>query len=95
MSDLKGICVPICTPFDKSGDRVDEGALSAHVETLLDAGVHIIMSCGGTGEFAYLTEPERRRIQSGSCAGGNSEACSARSAAGRYVHALTPDVHCI
>jgi 4-hydroxy-tetrahydrodipicolinate synthase len=62
MSDLKGICVPICTPFDKSGDRVDEGALSAHVETLLDAGVHIIMSCGGTGEFAYLTEPERRRI---------------------------------
>ncbi len=62
MSDLKGICVPICTPFDKSGDRVDEGALAAHVDTLLDARVHVILSCGGTGEFAYLTEPERRRI---------------------------------
>ncbi|MGH6880295.1 dihydrodipicolinate synthase family protein [Hypericibacter sp.] len=62
MSDLKGICVPICTPFDKSGDKVDEGALTAHVDSLLDAGVHIILSCGGTGEFAYLTEAERRRI---------------------------------
>jgi 4-hydroxy-tetrahydrodipicolinate synthase len=62
MSNLKGICVPICTPFDKSGDRVDEGALAAHVDTLLDARVHVILSCGGTGEFAYLTEPERRRI---------------------------------
>ena len=62
MSDLKGICVPICTPFDKSGDRVDEGALAAHVDTLLDARVHVILSCGGTGEFAYLTEEERRRV---------------------------------
>ena len=62
MSDLKGICVPVCTPFDKSGDRVDEGALAAHVDALLDARVHAILSCGGTGEFAYLTEPERRRI---------------------------------
>jgi 4-hydroxy-tetrahydrodipicolinate synthase len=62
MSDLRGICVPFCTPFDKSGDRVDEGALAAHVDTLLDARVHVILSCGGTGEFAYLTEAERRRI---------------------------------
>jgi len=62
MSDLKGICVPICTPFDKSGDRVDEGALAAQVDRMLEAGVHIVLSCGGTGEFAYLTEPERRRV---------------------------------
>ncbi len=62
MTDITGICVPICTPFDKSGNKVDEGALSAHVERLLDAGVHGILSCGGTGEFAYLTEAERRHI---------------------------------
>ena len=55
MSDLKGICVPVCTPFDKSGDGVDEGALAAHVDTLLDARVHVILSCGGTGEFAGAT----------------------------------------
>jgi 4-hydroxy-tetrahydrodipicolinate synthase len=62
MSELKGVCVPTCTPFDKSGDSVDEKAVSAHLERLLEAGVHAVVSCGGTGEFAYLTEPERRRI---------------------------------
>ena len=62
MSELKGVCVPACTPFDKSGDTVDEKALSAHIERLLEAGVHAVVSCGGTGEFAYLTEAERRQI---------------------------------
>ncbi len=62
MSELKGICVPICTPFDKSGNKIDEGALADHVDRMVDAGVHIVLSCGGTGEFAYLSEEERRRI---------------------------------
>ena len=34
MSELKGVCVPACTPFDKTGDNVDEKALSAHIERL-------------------------------------------------------------
>jgi 4-hydroxy-tetrahydrodipicolinate synthase len=62
MSELKGVCVPACTPFDKTGDTVDEKALSAHIERLLEAGVHAVVSCGGTGEFAYLSEAERRQI---------------------------------
>jgi 4-hydroxy-tetrahydrodipicolinate synthase len=62
MADLKGICVPVCTPFDKSGDRIDEAALRAHVDSMIEAGVHIILSAGGTGEFAYMTEEERRRV---------------------------------
>jgi 4-hydroxy-tetrahydrodipicolinate synthase len=62
MSELKGICVPACTPFDETGDTVDEKALSAHIERLLEAGIHAVVSCGGTGEFAYLSEAERRRI---------------------------------
>jgi 4-hydroxy-tetrahydrodipicolinate synthase len=62
MSELKGICVPACTPFDKSGDNVDDKALSAHLERLLEAGVHAVVSCGGTGEFAYLSEAERRQV---------------------------------
>jgi 4-hydroxy-tetrahydrodipicolinate synthase len=62
MAELKGICVPVCTPFDKSGDRIDEGALRAHVDSMIEAGVHIILSAGGTGEFAYMTEEERRRV---------------------------------
>ena len=62
MFELKGVCVPACTPFDRTGDNVDEKALSAHIERLLEAGVHAVVSCGGTGEFAYLSEAERRQI---------------------------------
>lgn len=62
MAEIKGICVPVCTVFDKTGDKIDEGATKAHVDTMIEAGVHIILSCGGTGEFAYLTEAERRRL---------------------------------
>ena len=62
MPDFKGICVPICTPFDASGDAVDEGKLRSHTDAMLEAGIHAILSCGGTGEFAYLREDERRNV---------------------------------
>jgi 4-hydroxy-tetrahydrodipicolinate synthase len=62
MLELAGICVPICTPFDPSGEHVDDGALRAHIDSMLEAGVHIILVCGGTGEFPYLRQGERRRI---------------------------------
>jgi 4-hydroxy-tetrahydrodipicolinate synthase len=59
---FKGMCVPICTPFVEGGEAVDEGALKAHIDWLLEGGIHIILACGGTGEFAYLREAERRRV---------------------------------
>jgi 4-hydroxy-tetrahydrodipicolinate synthase len=62
VSTLKGICVPICTPFSNDGSRVDEPALLTHIDSMLEAGVHIIAVCGGTGEFPFLTESEKRRI---------------------------------
>ncbi|WP_119302009.1 dihydrodipicolinate synthase family protein [Dongia deserti] len=62
MAEIKGICVPTCTPFDSTGDNLNEKALSSHIERLLEAGVHAVVSCGGTGEFAYLSEAERRQI---------------------------------
>ena len=62
MAEIKGICVPTCTPFDDTGDNLSEKALSRHIERLLEAGVHAVISCGGTGEFAYLSEAERRQI---------------------------------
>jgi 4-hydroxy-tetrahydrodipicolinate synthase len=62
MSELKGICVPICTPFADDGKRLDEGALKAHIDWMVEAKVHIIAVCGGTGEFPFLSEPEKRRI---------------------------------
>ncbi len=62
MTKLGGICVPICTPFDETGERLDEGALRAHIDSMIEAGVHIVLACGGTGEFPYLRPDEKRRI---------------------------------
>lgn len=62
MKDLKGICVALSTPFTADGEKVDEKALKNHIDSMLEAGVHIILVCGGTGEFAYLRPDERRKI---------------------------------
>ena len=62
MKELKGICVALCTPFTDDGEKVDETALKQHIDSMMEAGVHIILVCGGTGEFAYLRPDERRRI---------------------------------
>lgn len=62
MKDLKGMCVALCTPFTESGEELDETALKSHIDSMLEAGVQIILVCGGTGEFAYLRPEERKRI---------------------------------
>ncbi len=62
MKELKGICCALCTPFTEDGEAVDETALRKHIDSMIEAGVHIILVCGGTGEFAYLRPEERRRI---------------------------------
>ena len=62
MKDLKGMCVALCTPFDETGEKLDEVALRTHIDSMLEEGVHIILVCGGTGEFAYLRPEERKTI---------------------------------
>ena len=62
MKELKGICAASCTPFDQSGEKIDETALKNHLDYLIEAGTNIILVCGGTGEFAYLRPEERKRI---------------------------------
>lgn len=62
MDKLHGICTPICTLFSGPEQKFDESAFLRHLDRLLDAGIHIIAVCGGTGEFAYLTAEERRHI---------------------------------
>ena len=62
MTKHSGICVPVCTPFDESGENLDEGALRDHIDSMIEAGVHIVLVCGGTGEFATLRADEKRRI---------------------------------
>ena len=62
MKELSGICVPVCTTFDSTGNNLDEAAFLRHIDAMIEAGVHIIMVCGGTGEFAYLSTEEKRRL---------------------------------
>lgn len=62
MQELKGICSALNTPFKKGGEKLDENALRKLIDSMVKAGVHIILVCGGTGEFAYLRPEERKRI---------------------------------
>jgi len=61
MSDLRGICVPICTPMTGDG-AVDYAAFERNMDSLIQDGVHIIAVNGGTGEFPFLSEDEKRRL---------------------------------
>lgn len=62
MEELRGVCTPVCTVFSECDQTLDETRFLRHLDTLLDAGIHIIAVCGGTGEFAYLSTQEKRRI---------------------------------
>ena len=52
---LRGAIVALTTPLDGAG-CVDEGALRAHVEWLVAAGVDGLMPCGTTGEGPLLDD---------------------------------------
>ena len=62
MKSLSGVCVPVCTVFEENPDRIDESRYLAHIDRMLEAGVDIILPCGGTGEFAYLGAEEKRHL---------------------------------
>jgi 4-hydroxy-tetrahydrodipicolinate synthase len=55
------VVVALATPFGRDG-RLDHGALAAHVQSLLEAGVDALMPCGTTGEGALLEPDEVEAI---------------------------------
>ncbi len=59
---ISGVCVAMCTPFDPTGEQLDEGRLRSFIDELIDAGVHSILLGAGTGEYAYMRPDEIRRI---------------------------------
>lgn len=72
--DLRGVWVPIITPFDES-DAVDGEALARLGERLLADGAAGLVALGTTGEPATLSPEERRYVvevcsASCRCAGG-------------------------
>jgi dihydrodipicolinate synthase len=57
---FSGIIPPVVTPLDEI-ERVEEGAMRVLVRHLIQSGVHGIFVLGSTGEFAHLTDDEKRR----------------------------------
>jgi 4-hydroxy-tetrahydrodipicolinate synthase len=51
------VLVALLTPYERGGG-VDEGALRAHVDVLVEAGVDALMPCGTTGEGPLLADDE-------------------------------------
>uniref|UniRef100_A0A8H7NI26 Dihydrodipicolinate synthase n=1 Tax=Bionectria ochroleuca TaxID=29856 RepID=A0A8H7NI26_BIOOC len=60
--DLTGIMVALYTPFKDDTRAIDVEALTAHVESLIQAGVHGLVPGGSTGEFTALSYDERKQL---------------------------------
>jgi 4-hydroxy-tetrahydrodipicolinate synthase len=59
---LEGVLVALVTPFTEDGAEIDVPTLQAHVDRLVEAGVHGLVPGGSTGEFTVLTLAERKRL---------------------------------
>jgi 4-hydroxy-tetrahydrodipicolinate synthase len=59
--NFHGVFPYLVSPIDSSGD-VKADVLRRLCEDLIQAGVHGLTPLGSTGEFAYLSWPQRRRI---------------------------------
>jgi len=59
--ELKGLVVPVATPFTESG-AIDFGAFLAHLDWLAECGVRNLLINGTTGEFFSLTPSEQLRV---------------------------------
>lgn len=56
-----GVGTALITPFTRSG-ALDEAAVRRLARRQIDAGVHILVPCGTTGETPTLSGDEKRRI---------------------------------
>ena len=60
-AEFHGVFPYLVSPINASGD-IKAGVLERLCEDLIQAGVHGLTPLGSTGEFAYLSWPQRRRI---------------------------------
>ena len=60
-SDFHGVFPYLVSPVDADGRVVDD-VLARLCEDLIAKGVHGLTPLGSTGEFAYLTHEQKRRI---------------------------------
>lgn len=56
--DLHGVFPALITPFDHSGDRIDESSMARLIDFQLASGVQGVVACGSTGESSCLSDAE-------------------------------------
>ena len=61
LAQIKGVFVPVVTPFNGRGD-IDEAGFRSNVRRYVEQGFNGILIAGSTGEGPYLTEHERMRL---------------------------------
>ncbi len=61
MTEIKGICPIIATPFFENGD-VDYESLDNLVKTLITGGCHAVTLFGIAGEYYKLSDNERKKM---------------------------------
>lgn len=61
MIQLRGIFAAMYTPLDEHGTTINQGRYRAHIDDMIEAGLHGIVLCSGTGEYAYLGANRDRR----------------------------------
>jgi len=57
----KGILCLLITPFKEDGE-IDYEGLRENVNRIIEAGVHMLIPCGSTGEFSEMTLEERKKV---------------------------------
>ena len=60
--ELHGVLPALITPFTPDGAAIDDDALAAIVDRLIEGGVGGLVPGGSTGEFTTLTHDERRHL---------------------------------
>ncbi len=60
-SSFTGVGTALVTPFTKTG-ALDEAAVRRLARRQVDAGVHVLVPCGTTGETPTLSTAERARV---------------------------------
>src|SRR6201999_2779005 len=68
--DRPAVVVALLTPYDDGG-APDAGALRAHVDLLVEAGVDALMPGGTTGEGALLADEELAAVVGATVAAAN------------------------
>ncbi|KAJ5381150.1 uncharacterized protein N7496_003578 [Penicillium cataractarum] len=57
-----GVLAALITPFTDDLKQIDEGRYKAHIEFLLNTGIHGLVPGGSTGECAVLSVAERKQL---------------------------------